>query len=147
MGTPRLVLIGEAPGGGLTVSHPLELTLAGSTGRNLCAIAGWDWDTYLAVTDRRNLFDTPMPAWLSDVARSRALVLAPDIEGHRILLLGARVARAFGVAAEPPYAWFWQRVGYPDLRLARIPHPSGLNRVWNDPAERARARAFLEKLL
>jgi len=144
MGERRLALIGEQPGG--NGPYRPELALTGPTGRNLCAIAGWDWDEYLRA-DRRNVFDLRVATWNSSAARKHALDIAMEVQGTRILLLGARVAEAFGVLDVPNYWWTWRRVGYPDLLMARIPHPSGRCRAWNDPSERAWARLFLEGLL
>jgi hypothetical protein len=56
-----------------------------------------------------------------------------------VLLAGHNVAGAFGVRV--PYLT-WERFdcGVP---VAVIPHPSGLNRWWNKPANRERARRFI----
>lgn len=59
-----------------------------------------------------------------------------------VLLAGHRVARAFGL-----------RVGYLEWttlrgrRAAVLPHPSGINRWWNDPRNRRRASRFIREAL
>jgi hypothetical protein len=55
-----------------------------------------------------------------------------------VLLAGHRVAAAFGV--REGYLREFVLQGVP---AAVVPHPSGVNRWWNDPANVARASAFL----
>lgn len=143
----NLVLIGEAPGGTLSIAHRPALALTGRAGRAICDLAGWDWTTYLRRTERHNLFLDPMPdgRWPRRLAAVRARQLALRLEGRTIILLGAKVAEAFDLAEEPLYSWLYWATDW--ANVAKIPHPSGRNRMWNDPAEKARARAFLEGLL
>lgn len=63
--------------------------------------------------------------------------------GGEVVLLGRHVARAFGAQGAPFLEWF-------DLRgawAAVVPHPSGVNHWWNDPANTNRAAVFLAGLL
>ncbi len=95
---------------------------------------------YLGAFARRNLFGTLAP-WSTFEARSRALEVlawlrrsAPSV--RRVLLLGSRVGAAFGLDD------LWSSGSTSDgVYLVAIPHPSGRNRVYNDPAQVARARA------
>lgn len=73
--------------------------------------------------------------WDRARARQRALLIAR--RGGPIVLLGTRVAAAFGV----PYRPFRR-----DGRLLVLPHPSGLCRAWNDPQSAPRARRALRRL-
>lgn len=142
-----LILVGEAPSRESIASRP-SLALTGSSERNLCRIAGWGWLAYLKRTSRYNLFLDPQPRWDARAAQERASAMGAELEGRRVILLGQKVAAAFGLAGYPSYTWLEldpERPGYADVAL--MPHPSGRNRAWNDPAERARARAFLEGLL
>ena len=139
----RLVIVGEAPG---KISIPPTLpglALTGNTGANLAAIAGWPTGLYIAQTDRRNLFYTVQPQWDAEAARKSAQLLRDSFRHDLVILMGTRVAEAFGVSERPMYTWWIEREG----NFARIPHTSGRNRVWSDPDERARARAFLKPLL
>ena len=72
----------------------------------------------------------------------RALELAGGPWG-RYLLCGRRVAAAFGFRADVAYLrWYrWEGKWY-----AVIPHPSGIVRWYNDPANVQRARRFLRRL-
>ena len=144
-----LTLIGEAPGGRIgDVPTPEGEGLTSSSGRNLCSIAGWDWDRFLKRADRRNLFNHPVDGWDARAARTSAdrllLELFEGANGRPVLLLGARVAAACSAAHWENYEW--QPLG--DLwRVARVPHPSGRNRLWNSLEERERAREFLKDLV
>jgi uracil-DNA glycosylase len=137
----KLVIVGEAPG----AERPPDpkMVLLGSTGANLAKIAGWSWRDYFALTERHNLFLDPQPHWNLRKAKAAAADLEHKLEGRDIILLGSKVAEAFGYEDMPNYRWHnevW-------ANIARVPHPSGRNRVWNDDAERARARLFLQWLL
>lgn len=135
----RLVLVGEAPAGSGSEATP---ALEGLVGRRLAQMMGVDYAAYIANTTRRNLFETPDEGkfWYTTIARHRAIRLAGDfLDGDWVILLGAKVAAAFSAADLPLYRWTsWQR-----YQVARVPHPSGRNRMYNDPAEVERASRFL----
>lgn len=138
----RLVIVGENPHR-TSVAHRPALSLTGSSGRNLCAWAGWPWLTYLRRTERTNLFLDPQPTWDAEEARRRAEAMW--FGDRRVLLLGTRVARAFDADTWPIFEWR-PLLGW-GAEAARIPHPSGLNRAWNDVDVRTQAREFLGGLL
>lgn len=75
-------------------------------------------------------------------AKLRAFAAAVPLEG-RIVLLGRRVASAFGQSKAPALKWL-KRGG---AELAYFPGPSGANRWWNQDKNRAAAAAFLRTLL
>lgn len=139
----KLVLVGEAPGRDPIVDRP-SLALTGSSGRNLCTIAGWDWLEYLRKTERFNLFYEPQFAWSRWKAEGEAELLVPKFVNRQVILLGSKVAEAFKVRG-PNYEWMEP---FPiNAAVALVPHPSGRNRLWNSTEERATARAFLGDLL
>jgi len=83
--------------------------------------------------------------WRIGPARERAAELVrPESPWRTIVMLGRRVAGAFGEAKLAPFT----AVGGPDrtATLVSIPHPSGLCRAWNDPLAARRARDLLAKL-
>jgi uracil-DNA glycosylase len=73
-------------------------------------------------------------------ARAGAKRLRRRLRGRRVLMLGGNVARAFGLRAE---LMTWSDAG--GFEAAVVPHPSGVNRWWNDPRNRAAARRFLRR--
>lgn len=76
-------------------------------------------------------------------ARRRARHLLPSLRGRTVLLAGKRVAEAFGVNAEY-LTWHEHPEGF---RVVVIPHPSGVNRWWNEPENRRRFRQFATAVL
>lgn len=110
-----------------------------------------------------------------DVGEARSAARGLILEAQRgkyrgLVVLGFRAARAFGWHASPHdlnpisldqvRAWplKWLLAGYRGrgvgetktvfaaMRAAVVPHPSGVNRWWNDPANRDRAREFFAEL-
>ena len=75
-------------------------------------------------------------------ARESAYNLAQSFEGHRVLLLGNNVARSFDLRMD---YLTWRKVK--GFVVAVVPHPSGINRWWNLPKNRRKARRFLRTVL
>lgn len=74
--------------------------------------------------------------WDAAVAREIADGLKPFLGSYRVVLLGQRVAEAFG--ADLPLL--------PVGPFYRLPHPSGRNRVWNGTANVEAARTVVDGL-
>lgn len=92
--------------------------------------------TYLAC-ERFNLCPC---TWDREQARVRAADLLNTRPSEVLILLGRKVAEAFGVADLPPFA-SKQIIGGP--RLVVLPHPSGLNRLWHESGTIQRARTAI----
>lgn len=75
--------------------------------------------------------------WSMRDARRRAAAITSEFS-HAILL-GAKVAAAFDNLG----FFNWRRMCAPMCTLITLPHPSGLNRMWNEPGVRDRARQLL----
>lgn len=131
-----------------------RLAVTGSVGRRLAELAGHDLSAghplrFYATHDRLNL-----NARWNGKAGSGDLFLRPeglarareiDAAGYaRVVMLGAEVTACFGWGWEPLRVY--QSVKAPTSYLA-FPHPSGLNRWWNDPANRAAGAAALREFL
>lgn len=97
--------------------------------RSLVA-CGLRWDRALNL-----LWPSTSNSWDADLARAVASRLL-DLETGLIIAAGRRVAAAFGLGEVViPSRW---RVR--SRWVLVVPHPSGLNRMWNDPATYDRVR-------
>lgn len=94
---------------------------------------------YLLVFARRNLLS--QPKWSVPAARKAANVLVGELRhDDRLLLLGARVAAAWGFRFEVLAEHTVAMPGGPGYRVLLLPHPSGLSRAWNEPGMVERVR-------
>ncbi len=94
-----------------------------------------------------NLFDRPAERWDRAEATSSALRI---LEKHGdsstpLLLLGARVCDAFGLPTDREWLG-WYRTWLTRAPLIALPHPSGLNRWWNEPTNAVAASELLRAL-
>jgi uracil-DNA glycosylase len=145
----RLTIVGEAPAGYGQEALP---ALEGLVGRRLARMMGITYGEYLTRPSirRKNIFEVPDEArpWDHDRAYVRAGQLLADATfGEKFVLLGAKVSRAFGVAGYDPYEWVRRERASSPVWVARVPHPSGRNRVLNDAGERHRMSGFLQEAL
>jgi hypothetical protein len=147
----RLVLIGEAPAGGRGLEGEVLPALEGAVGRRLARMMEVSDAVYERETTRYNVYETPQDGerWLVAPARHRALQLMGNFRhGDRVILLGAKVESAFALGIRNAYEWrAFMRASGDTFLVARVPHPSGRNRVLNDPAERERMAVFLREAL
>ena len=74
--------------------------------------------------------------------RKRALDLNIYDRNKRVVLLGQRVAESFGIHAD-----FLEVLRFNGKRYLLFPHPSGINRWWNEPGNRLRAQKALKRFL
>jgi uracil-DNA glycosylase len=134
----RVAIVGEAPS--RTSARPFD----GQSGRRLERL-GVDLD---GVALYNVLDEWPGPAHKGSRfrvpdARPAAAALLERLSSHaRVVVAGHRAAAALGfrerylVWAPGPTGALW----------AVLPHPSGVNRWWNDPENADAARRFLAKL-
>lgn len=164
----RTWLVGESNPYGPGREHALYPYPPGCSGARLCAFLGLTEDEYLARFERRNLL---AQAWSLPLARRAAALLLSEVRGSdRLVFLGMKVAQAFGYKFESlarheavivPLSGDTLEVtrgftlvgGASLLASARdrvkiliAPHPSGMNRAWNDPAMPGRLRVALADL-
>lgn len=143
------LIVGEAPSKNEITETPLE----GRVGRRLAELAGLPYDAYLDYFDRVNLlhvrqdeaekgFTFDLPAAREAVARMRQ---DGTLRDRSVILLGHRVAEAFGVARSLKY-FHACPTGQGGL-VWLMPHPSGINRWWNDRENKKSAEAFLRGLV
>lgn len=139
----RPLLVGESNPYSDNPAHALMPSPAGSAGARLADHLGLPPHVYLAMFDRVNLLPS-RARWSAGWARQCAAgVRAVYHDAKVVLLLGARVAAAFGL--EDLRVWHSRVVR--GVRYYRLPHPSGRSRVWNDRRSRVAARGLLRRVL
>jgi len=138
----RPFFVGQAPGrdGG----RPL----LGAAYRRFGAPHGMTVEEFAAATDRANLIPYwPGKSGKGDAfpkgeARTEACRL-PLHGRHRVLLLGQNVASCFNIAGGDMLEWFVHPRGF---ICAVLPHPSGINRQWNDAATVDQVNDFMARV-
>lgn len=136
-GSPRYALWPEPPN---------------SSGGRLMRILGHTFEEYVETYERRNLLQLGVgECWPAERARQAAALLLSGgpADGDALVLCGQKVAAAFRVLYElerlPTFVSLAREAGR--IPAVVIPHPSGLNRVWNDnPAMQSRVRAAVAGL-
>lgn len=129
----KVVLVGESNPYGADPAFALYPAPDGCSGHRLCClIFGMQRARYLDVFERVNLC---AGAWSMAEARRKADEIMSE-EDARVILLGAKVSKAFDV----PFVPFEIYEGGTVLVL---PHPSGLNRMWGLPGAIDKARAAM----
>jgi len=139
--TPRGMLIGEAPGPQGDSRLPLFCDPPGCAGDRLRRYAGLSPQDYLGRLRRVNMC-RELP-WSSDRARVQRKLIVDWLKCRdnflndiplRVVLLGNKVARMWDLeSADFRCGWI------EGVDVVAIPHPSGLNRVYNDPENELRA--------
>ena len=149
MGFP--VFVGELNPYGANPHFALYCLPATSAGGRLQRlVCGLHRTTYLACL-RHNLCDG---RWSAPAARDRANALLAELAADGtpsplpgFVLLGRKVASAFGLGDIPPFTGAFRGVpGRTEpgaVACIVLPHPSGLCRVWNEPDAFDRARTLL----
>lgn len=171
------LLIGEAPSKSGDKYHMFPLS--GAVAETLCKLAGiapligesrygqWTWALYDHFECENLIKRWPGrlgagSAFPMDVAKAQAEVKLLEVRGRVIVLLGARLPKAFGIDM-PFYSWrfvcpaddFDVDVPVSEIvqrptswtKIVSIPHPSGLNRMLNDPTERDRCGVVLREAM
>jgi hypothetical protein len=135
------LLVGEMPGKNTRSALPLFPYPKNSSGGRLLAMSGIPPHLYFARMMRVNLFEHHVDIWNEEQANLNAIeIMKQQPKGRRVVLCGRRVGSAFG------FTQFFQ-MGHDeeaDAFYVAIPHPSGLNREYNDPIKRASARIALQ---
>ena len=91
--------------------------------------------------------------WPIELARASASVMKHELNGAYVMFVGKHVADAFGIHSEFNQYFIanafhcWSQGGVGGFfEFQVIPHPSGVNRWWNDRKNRATARRFFKSL-
>ena len=123
---------------------PLAPDFPNSSGARLLRMINEAGTMYLSeyehAFDRRNLCRRN---WSDRVAERSGRILRGELkEGDVVVLLGHKVRRAVGV---PPVDTFGTLILH-GVTFYCVPHPSGLNRLYNDPAVRRHVGRLLLEL-
>lgn len=148
LGNFDVILIGEAPS---CSSDPWQ-PLSGASGKRLAKWLGKDPAKVFCLA---NLLDRwpgkgrKGSAWPASAARKRVKEVARVMAGHglprRLVLVGGRVASAFGFRRMEPLKWRRARLGGRSVEVALLPHPSGTNMWYSDKANERAAARFLRR--
>lgn len=149
-----LVLIGEQTPMALAKVGNSRAFVSGYSAERLVRLCGlasidqlhersWLLNLMPAQRSRRGPKRRVAARWWGQMAEHRAALVAPQLMNRRVVLLGVRVARAFGLMRIPLLEWQSVVAFGSRFEAARCPHPSGLNRWWNDEHNREQARGFL----
>lgn len=152
---PVGLLIGEQPGPSSNPQLPLWPYPAGSAGGRLHRLSAMAVGEYLLRLARVNLARASVARWNNDQARARlhGLLSAlpdrlPSGEGTRVVLVGDRARQAYlWLHGQGPMPWFQRWCGNvgprpgqgPHIDIVSIPHTSGRNPAYRDPATVAAA--------
>jgi hypothetical protein len=130
----KILLVGELNPYGADPEYALYPLPAHASGNRLKEILGLTLREYLKEHDRVNLCTG---SWSAKAAKLRAFELLEVREpGTGLVLCGSKVAYAFNQTYPGGFLHRTAR----GLFVLVIPHPSGRNRVWNDPAAAADVR-------
>jgi uracil-DNA glycosylase len=144
----RPIILGEAPGRNGDPDRPL----AGAAGKRLALMAGFHhWDELAEKYELTNLlYEYPGDAadgvgarFPADVARAAKHDLWPFLAGRVVVLLGGRLRRLYKVPEMHRWVYFRHR----HVAMVAVPHPSGLNRLYNSHDEREMTAKVLQQAL
>lgn len=146
---PRVWLIGEHNPYGADPSYALYPLPPHAAGGRLARVLGMQVTGYLRAFVRRNLLS--VAKWSVPLARAAAdQVLLEHPVDDRLVLLGSRVAAAFGCPFREHLCEVRRlpvgTLAPQERQVVVVPHPSGLSRAWNDPETAPRVRAAVEEL-
>jgi len=138
-----ILFVGQAPNSKKSedaIRKRPSLTLTGSSGKRLASACGVGYMEWLRRSERVNLLDFyPGGAFPKRPARDSAERLVDTFAGKGVVFLGKTVASCFPFGPMRILRWY----SFGLFSASVVPHPSGLNRWWNDHSNAAAARAFL----
>jgi len=140
----RLLVVGEDYGNSLIQYHKDKYALTGKSGERLAELAGVTPLQFYAATDRTNVVELPEDWRDPKLVKAGVSRIMAGMHGRRVLLLGSKVAGAFGMIDVPYFTWERRLM---DAMVARAPHPSGRNRVLNDYKAVADFRRFMQETM
>ena len=142
--THKIGLVGQAPSRRGDPRKPL----AGPNGQKIARLAGMSYDELIAcrrkhLNTRYNGKRAKGDAFDHAEGNVNAADVLLDWRVERVVLLGKNVARCFGFRDVP----FLAEISIYGRRFLIFPHPSGINRWWNERQNERRARQLLQRFL
>src|SRR6266516_3222959 len=142
--THKIGLVGQAPSRRGDPRKPL----AGPNGQKIARLAGMSYDELIACRRKHlNTHHSGKRGKGDAFDHAKGNVNAADVlldwRVERIVLLGKNVARCFGFRDLP----FLAEIHIYGRRFLIFPHPSGINRWWNERRNERRARQVLQRFL
>lgn len=148
----KALLVGEDNPYGADPRYALWCQPRHSAGGRLCydVLGVKDQVDYVRRFDRANLCSAK---WSMPEARSRADQLCSGPHAVHVLL-GSKVSRAYGYAFKPftierrmtnAAVTTLLNVPHKEWTFVMLPHPSGRNRMWNEPGAIEKARSVLKE--
>lgn len=142
----RIVVVGQAPSRGTGGAPPFS----GASGRKLAELLDVPHAELGALFELRNVLARypgkgagKGDAFPAARARRAARRLRAEVAGREVLVVGKATAAALGLDGERLFrAQTWDGA----TLCWVIPHPSGVNRWWNDAGNRRRAAFFLRDI-
>ena len=137
------LIIGEAPSKNEYPPSPI----AGRIGKRLAACAGMTLPQFLEAFDRTNLLyvrqDTREKGFEFDYTQAKLAAKSIYLQSNwmqrpYVLLLGKRVSKSFDVTES-----YLEEVNLHGVKAFVVPHPSGVNRWWNDKDNEKRMYDFM----
>lgn len=140
------LIVGEAPSKNEDTPRPIE----GRIGKRLAKLSGLTLEGFLSTFERMNLLqvrqDSAEHGFTFDMVAARAAAEASFqhdvVPGRIVLLLGQRVARAYGVRTD-----YFEECSLRGARAYVVPHPSGVSHWWNDATHMVRAEGFMHGIV
>lgn len=141
----RPVLLGMNNPVSSNPDHALYPHPPGCAGYNLQQMSGLSRSEYLRLFDRQNLISGR--AWNEAEARAARPELRERLAGRTVVLLGSPVNSAMRAGTDHELApiFVWRPDGHGGW-MAKVPHPSGLNRQYNQPLVRECLAIFMQEL-
>lgn len=139
----RPLIVGEDYGHSETRYHIDRYALTGMSGKRLSELSGLTLIEFARRFERTNVVLRPELWEYPLIVSANVAELMERMHERKTLLLGTRVAAAFKSLEVPLFEWTTR---WTDVTVARIPHPSGRSRWWNEPANVERARVFMSTL-
>ena len=150
----RILFVGQAPSRETDSQPPFT----GKCGRFLAEVLlGTEQEQMLRDHDFINVLDRwpgkgisgdKFPVVEAMAAAKRKLA---EMQGRTVVLLGHNVARAFGFTSLMYFSWYEihdeqnpSKIVVPLVTV--VPHPSGINRYYNDPTKRLIVAKFLQTI-